>query len=59
MELSNEIKEILKANEICDINILKNKTREDLKELNLNQKQLNQIIIYLQLNGYDIKKRKK
>lgn len=59
MILSLEIKQILKKYNIYDINKLKNLTRTDLKNMKLNNNQINQVIIYLQLNGLDIKKSKK
>lgn len=59
MILTEEIKQILKNYKIYDINKLKNLTRKDLKNMKLNNNQINQVIIYLQLNGLDIKKSKK
>ncbi len=59
MNLSQDIIEILKNNNLLDLNNLKQLTREDLKNMNFNNNQINQIIIYLQLNGLDIKKKYK
>ncbi len=56
MNLSQEIKNILRNNNVIEISTLKNLTRQDLKEMNLTNNQINQIIIYLQLHGLDIKK---
>lgn len=57
MYLASEIKNILSSNKISDEN-LKDLTREELRNLNLTNQQINEIIIYLQLKGLDIKKRK-
>lgn len=59
MILTTEIKQVLDKYGILDINKLKNLTRTDLKNMKLNNNQINQVIIYLQLNGLDIKKVKK
>lgn len=56
MNLSNDIKRILENYNFLDINKLKTLTRKDLKNMNLNNNQINQIIIYLELNGLNIKK---
>ena len=57
MYLASEIKNILSSNKISDEN-LKDLTRDELRNLNLTNQQINEIIIYLQLKGLDIKKRK-
>ncbi len=57
MHLASEIKNILSSNKISDEN-LKDLTRDELRNLNLTNQQINEIIIYLQLKGLDIKKRK-
>lgn len=56
MDLDKEIRQILKKNNVLELSELKNLTREDLKNINLDNNQINQVIIYLQLNGFDIKK---
>lgn len=59
MCLSIDVQKILKNNNLLELESLKHLTREDLKNLNLNNAQINQVIIYLQLHGFDIKKTKK
>ena len=59
MNLAPEIKDILVKRGILDIKSLKNITRNELKELNLTNEQINEIIIYLQLNGFDIRRTSK
>ncbi len=59
MILTEEIRKILESYKIFGINKLKNLTRTDLKNMKLNNNQINKVIIYLQLNGLDIKKSKK
>lgn len=59
MCLSIDVQKILKNNNLLELESLKHLTREDLKNLNLNNAQINQVIIYLQLYGFDIKKTKK
>ena len=56
MILEREIQNILEANGVCSIEILKDLTREDLKSYHLDKDQIQQVIIYLQLHGLDIKK---
>ena len=43
MNLSQDIIEILKNNNLLDLNNLKQLTREDLKNMNFNNNQINQI----------------
>lgn len=59
MNLAPEIKDILIKRGILDIKSLKNITRNELKELNFTNEQINEIIIYLQLNGFDIRRTSK
>ena len=59
LELSKEIITILKKNKIECIESLTNLERSDLKKLSLTNSQINQIIIKLQLNGFDLKKAKR
>lgn len=59
MILTEEIKQVLDKYGILEINKLKNLTRTDLKNMKLNNNQINQVIIYLQLNGLDIKNQKR
>ncbi|MBR6112883.1 MAG: hypothetical protein IKP79_00025 [Bacilli bacterium] len=59
LELSKEIITILKKNKIESIESLTNLERSDLKKLSLTNSQINQIIIKLQLNGFDLKKAKR
>lgn len=56
MNLTAEIKEVLRKNNVLELSNLKKLTRKDLQDMKLNNNQINQIIIYLQLNGLDIKK---
>lgn len=56
MNLTEDIKEVLKQNNVLELSNLKKLTRKDLQDMQLDNNQINQVIIYLQLNGLDIKK---
>ncbi len=54
LELSKEIKELLKSNKICSLYELVKKNKNNLKKIGLNPNQISQVEIQLQLNGLDL-----
>ena len=58
LSLNKNINERLKENNIYTIKELCSMTKSDLRELSLEQNEINNIEIHLQLNGLDIKKKR-
>lgn len=54
LELSKEIKELLKSNKICSLYELVKMNKNNLKKIGLNPNQISQVEIQLQLNGLDL-----
>ncbi len=57
LNLSKKISEILKYNNINNINDLWIKNRKYLKDLGITDKEIKEITIKLELNGLDLNKR--
>ena len=58
LKLDSKIIDILKENNINNINDLWGLTRKDLKGVKISDKDIHNIIVKLQLNGLDLNKRK-
>lgn len=58
LKLDSKIIDILKDNNINNINDLWGLTRKDLKGFKISDKDIHNIIVKLQLNGLDLNKRK-
>lgn len=54
LEISKEIKELLKSNKICSLYELVKMNKNNLKKIGLNPNQISQVEIQLQLNGLDL-----
>lgn len=54
LEISKEIKELLKSNKICSLYELVKKNKNNLKRIGLTPNQISQVEIQLQLNGLDL-----
>lgn len=54
LEISKEIKELLKSNKICSLYELVKKNKNNLKKIGLNPNQISQVEIQLQLSGLDL-----
>lgn len=54
LEISKDIKELLKSNKICSLYELVKKNKNNLKKIGLNPNQISQVEIQLQLNGLDL-----
>lgn len=56
MTLSKDVQSLLEQNGFSNLESLKGITREDLKNCKLDNQQIQQVIIYLQLHGLDVKR---
>ncbi len=54
LEISEEIKELLKSNKISSLYELVKKNKSNLKKIGLNPNQISQVEIQLQLKGLDL-----
>ena len=54
LEISKEIKELLKSNKICSLYELVKKNKSNLKKIGLTPNQISQVEIQLQLKGLDL-----
>ena len=59
MNLDNKLNAKLKENNIVSVRDLWVKKRKDLKAMKLSDVEINKVIVQLQLNGYDLNKKKK
>ncbi len=57
LNLSKNISEVLKQNNIIKVNDLWIRNRKNLKVLGMNDTEIKEIIIKLELNGLDLNKR--
>ncbi len=58
MNLDKKLIDKLKENNIVNVRDLWVKKRKDLKTMKLSDVEINKVIVQLQLNGYDLNKKK-
>ncbi len=58
MNLDKKLSDKLKENNIVNVRDLWVKKRKDLKTMKLSDVEINKVIVQLQLNGYDLNKKK-